>query len=54
MFHFTPSSGAASSDDSVVLAVMTNPEPDDVRTDLDGYRAMMNADAEPMTFCPFS
>ena len=36
---------AASGNDSVILAVMTDPEPDNVRTVLDGRRAIMDADA---------
>ena len=35
---------AASGNNSVILAVMTNPEPDDVRAVLDGGSAIMDAD----------
>ena len=35
---------AASSDDAVILTVMTNPEPDDVGTLLDDNSAVVDAD----------
>ena len=35
---------AASCNDSVILAVMTNPKPDNVRTILDGSGAIMDPD----------
>ena len=35
---------AVSSDDAVILTVMSNPEPDDVGTILDGSSAVVGAD----------